>query len=61
MLKVRVKSPFYDDNGLHKIDDVMEVKELNPVLMEEVKEDKAKAVKAEAKAEPKKAPAKKKG
>ena len=32
MLKVRVKSPFYDDNGLHKIDDVMEVKELNPVL-----------------------------
>lgn len=61
MLKVRVKSPFYDDNGLHKIDDVIEVKELNPVLMEEVKEDKPKAVKAEAKAEPKRAPAKKKG
>lgn len=61
MLKVRVKSPFFDDNGLHKIDDVIEVKELNPVLMEEVKEDKSKAVKAEAKAEPKKAPAKKKG
>lgn len=61
MLKVRVKSPFYDNNGLHKIDDVIEVKELNPVLMEEVEEDKTKAVKAEAKAEPKKAPAKKKG
>lgn len=61
MLKVRVKSPFFDDNGLHKIDDIMEVKELNPVLMEEVKEDKPKAVEAEAKAEPKKAPAKKKG
>lgn len=61
MLKVRVKSPFFDDNGLHKIDDIMEVKELNPVLMEEVKEDKPKAVKVEAKAEPKKAPAKKKG
>ena len=61
MLKVRVKSPFFDGNGLHKIDDIMEVKELNPVLMEEVKEDKPKAVKAEAKAEPKKAPARKKG
>lgn len=61
MLKVRVKSPFYDDKGLHKIGDIMEVKELNPVLMEEVKDDKTKAVKAEEKAEPKKAPAKKKG
>lgn len=57
MFKVKVKSPFFDNTGLHNIGDVMEVKKIDPVLMEEFKEDKPKAVKAE----PKKAPAKKKG
>lgn len=61
MFKVKVKSPFFDNTGLHNIGDVMEVKKIDPVLMEEFKEDKPKAVKAEAKAEPKKAPARKKG
>ena len=61
MFKVRVKAPFYDNTGLHGIGDIVEIGYFNPNLMEEVKEDKTKAVKAEAKAEPKKAPAKKKG
>lgn len=61
MFKVKVKSPFFDNTGLHGIGEVMEVKKVDPVLMELVNEDKPKAVKAEVKAEPKKAPAKKKG
>lgn len=61
MLKVRVKSPFFDSTGLHCIGEVMEVKTLDPVLMEVVTKEETKAVKAEAKAEPKKAQAKKKG
>ena len=58
-MKVRVKSPFYDNNGLHVIDDVVEVNYFDPNVMEKV-EDK-KAEKAEVKTEPKKAQAKKKG
>lgn len=60
-MKVRVKSPFYDNNGLHVIGEIVDVNYFDEIIMEEVKEDKSKAVKAEAKAEPKKAPAKKKG
>lgn len=58
-MKVRVKSPFYDNNGLHVIGEIIDVNYFDTIIMEEVKEPKA--VKAEAKAEPKKAPAKKKG
>lgn len=60
-MKVRVKSPFYDNNGLHVIGEIIDVNYFDTIIMEEVKEDKTKAVKAEAKVEPKKAPAKKKG
>lgn len=60
-MKVRVKSPFYDNNGLHVIGEIIDVNYFDTIIMEEVKEDKPKAVKAEAKAEPKKVPAKKKG
>lgn len=60
-MKVRVKSPFYDNNGLHVIGEIVDVNYFDEIIMEEVKEDKPKAVKAEAKAEPKKAPARKKG
>lgn len=60
-MKVRVKSPFYDSDGLHCIDDVIEVKYFDPNTMEEVKKEEKKAEKAEEKAEPKKATAKKKG
>ena len=58
-MKVRVKSPFYDSDGLHMIGDIVDVKYFDSNVMEMV-EDK-KAEKAEAKAEPKKAPTKKKG
>lgn len=54
-MKVRVKTPFFDDNGLHKRGDVIEVKKFNPDRMELVPEEKGK------KTEPKKASAKKKG
>ena len=46
-MKVRVKTPFYDDNGIHKRGDVIEVKKFNPDRMELVPEEK------EKKAEPK--------
>lgn len=58
-MKARVKSPFYDNDGLHMIGDIVETKYFDSNVMEMV-EDK-KAEKAEVKAEPKKAPAKKKG
>lgn len=35
---VKVKQPFFDDNGLHRIGEVVEVKDFNALLMEEVKE-----------------------
>ena len=58
-MKARVKSPFYDNDGLHMIGDIVETKYFDSNVMEMV-EDK-KAEKAEVKTEPKKAPAKKKG
>lgn len=60
-MKVRVKSPFYDNNGLHMIDDIVDVDYFDPNVMDEVKKEDKKAEKAEEKAEPKKATAKKKG
>lgn len=60
-MKVRVKSPFYDNNGLHMIDDIVDVDYFDSNVMDEVKKEDKKAEKAEEKAEPKKAPAKKKG
>lgn len=58
-MKVMVKSPFYDADGLHNIGDVIDAKYYDPNVMEEVNDKKAE--KAEVKTEPKKAPAKKKG
>lgn len=61
MFKVRVKAPFYDNTGLHGVGDIVEIGYFNPDLMEKVTKEEAKAEKAEVKAEPKKATAKKKG
>ena len=33
-MKVTVKAPFYDDNGIHKIGDVIETASFDPFLME---------------------------
>ena len=52
-MKVRVKTPFFDDNGVHKKGEIVEVKSFSPDRMEHLEEEK--------KAEPKKATPKKKG
>lgn len=52
-MKVRVKTPFFDDNGVHKKGEIVEVKLFSADRMELLKE--------EEKAEPKKATPKKKG
>lgn len=52
-MKVRVKAPFFDDNGVHKKGDIVDVKSFNSTTMELLEEEK--------KAEPKKATPKKKG
>ena len=45
MMKIRVKAPWMDGKGLHKIGDIAEIETaaFNPLLMEEVR-DKAKLV-----------------
>lgn len=44
-MKVKVKRVFFDDNGLHKVGEVVEVSEFNSELMETVEEAKANAIK----------------
>lgn len=44
-MKVKVKSPFFDANGIHKVGEIVEVKEFRPELMELVEEKKVKEIK----------------
>ena len=46
-MKVKVKAPFFDERGIHKIGDIVDVKELNPVYHELIIDEK----KAEKKVE----------
>lgn len=39
-MKVKVKSPFFDERGIHKIGDIVEVKEFNPIFHEPVVDEK---------------------
>lgn len=48
-MKVRIKTPFYDGDGLHKSGEVIDVKKFDPALMEIVAEKKAKIETAVAK------------
>lgn len=55
-MKIRVKAPFFDERGIHKRDDIVEVNpdKFNSVLMEPVIEEKKtekveKAIKTDAK------------
>ena len=48
-MKVKVKSPFFDENGIHKPGDICEVKSFRPEYMELVEEKKEKVEKAVAK------------
>lgn len=45
-MKVKVKVPFFDDNGIHKRGEVIETAMFNPFLMEEVEVKEAKEEKA---------------
>ena len=54
-MKIRVKAPFFDERGIHKRDEIVEVTpdKFNPVLMEPVIEEKKtekveKAIKTDA-------------
>ena len=60
-MKVMVKSPFYDNDGLHVTGDIIDVNYFDPNIMDKVTKEDKKAEKAEEKAEPKKATTKKKG
>lgn len=46
-MKVKVKSPFYDRNGLHKRNDIVEIETnaFNPITMAVVPEQRVKAIK----------------
>lgn len=44
-MKIKVKSPFFDVNGIHKVGEIVEVKEFRPELMELVAEKKVKEIK----------------
>ena len=35
-MKARVKAPFYNDSGIHKIGDIIETASIDPFLMEEI-------------------------
>lgn len=48
-MKVKVKAPFFDANGIHKVGEIVEVKEFRPELMDLVEEKKGKVEKAVAK------------
>ena len=57
-MKVKVKAPFFDENGIHKVGETCEVNNFRPEYMELVEEKKEKVEKAIAK-EPKKTTRKK--
>ena len=44
-MKVKVKAPFFDNNGIHKIGEICEVSQFRPQYMELVEEKKEKKVK----------------
>lgn len=44
-MKVKVKAPFFDEKGIHKAGEIVEVKEFRPELMELIEEKKVKEIK----------------
>lgn len=48
-MKIKVKAPFFDENGIHKRGDIVDVKTFRPEYMELVEEKKEKVEKAVAK------------
>lgn len=64
-MKIKVKAPFFDENGIHKKGEICEVKQFNPIYMElvteKVTEEKKEKVEKAVKADPKKTTRTKKG
>ena len=60
-MKVKVKAPFFDENGIHKKGEIAEVKNFRPEYMELVEEKKEKVEKAVAKTPKKTTRTKKEG
>jgi hypothetical protein len=48
-MKIKVKAPFFDENGIHKKGDIVDVKTFRPEYMELIEEKKEKVEKAVAK------------
>lgn len=60
-MKIKVKAPFFDENGIHKVGEIVEVANFRPEYMELVEEKKAKVEKAVAKTPKKTTRTKKEG
>lgn len=60
-MKVKVKAPFFDEKGIHKVGEICEVKNFRPEYMELIEEKKAKVEKAVAKTPKKTTRTKKEG
>lgn len=58
-MKVKVKSPFFDENGIHKKGEVCEVTNFRPEYMELVEEKKTEKVEKAVKKDPAKTTRKK--
>ena len=48
-MKIKLKAPFFDENGIHKRGDIVDVKTFRPEYMELIEEKKEKVEKAVAK------------
>lgn len=44
-MKIKVKAPFFDENGIHKVGEIVEVSNFRPEYMELVEEKKLKKIK----------------
>lgn len=60
-MKVKVKAPFFDENGIHKKGEIAEVKNFRPEYMELVEEKKTEKVEKAIKEDAKKTTRTKKG
>lgn len=60
-MKVKVKAPFFDENGIHKRGEICEVSQFRPEYMEPVEEKKTEKVEKAVKTDPKKTTRTKKG
>lgn len=58
-MKIIVKAPFFDERGIHKKGEIVEVDKFRPEYMELIEEKKADKVKKAVKTEPKKTTRKK--